>query len=267
MATIFELITEDFVGDLDAIRTLVSTFSDSKQPAKMRIAAANSATLLVAATFEEFIREMAREYARAVVVGAESFEKLPKNLAATAWKRTMDGLGKVKFDTPQKTGSDVFAAAQARFSIIYEFCKGDLSKDIYAELIHNENNMRPGQVNGLFKVSGLSDVCSVCSDKQPLLDVFGETEAGKAHGKLLSGLEDFFERRNDIAHALNPGQSNGPEQITTDINMLESFGKALCETLKSAAPPPFTPPAAPIADAEANAPETVLATAEHPSIN
>ena len=186
MATVFDVVTEDFVVDLDAIRNLVSAFSSSKQDARMRIAAANSATLLVAATFEEFIREIAREYARAVVMGSESFEKLPKNLAATAWKRTMDTLGRVKFDAPLQAGNDVFAAAQARFSIIYEFCKGDLSKDIYSDLIHNENNMKPAQINNLFKLADLRDVCAVCSNKQPLLDAFGESESGKAHGKLLS---------------------------------------------------------------------------------
>ena len=60
------------------------SFSDGKQPPKLRIAAANSATLLVAATFEEFIREMAREYARAVVLGVEKFDKLPSDLVGTA---------------------------------------------------------------------------------------------------------------------------------------------------------------------------------------
>ncbi|GAA4247794.1 hypothetical protein GBZ26_17275 [Azospirillum formosense] len=238
MTTVFELITEDYIGDLNAIRALPSTFSDPKQPAKIRIAAANSATLLVAATFEEFIREMAREYARSVVMGTESFDKLPKNLAVTAWKRTMDGLGRIKFDGSSKSRSDVVSAAQDRFLNIYEFCKGDLSKDIYNELIHNENNMRPGQINSLFKVAGLKDICSLCSDKQPFLDIFGEAEPGKAHGKFLTGMEDFFERRNEIAHALNPGQSNGPEQIAADINMLESFGRALCETLKILSPQP-----------------------------
>jgi hypothetical protein len=64
-----------------------------------------------------------------------------------------------------------------------------------------------------------------------MLDAFGESEAGKAHGKLLSALEDFFERRNVIAHALNPGQSSGPDQIINDINMLSNFGMALCQTL------------------------------------
>jgi hypothetical protein len=240
MATIFEAICDDFVDDLAAIRSLVSTFSDSRQPAKMRIAAANSATLLVAATFEEFIREMAREYARAVVAGAGSVDKLPNKLAITAWKRTMEGLGKIKLNGP-KQGIDVFGAANARFSVVYEFCKGDLSKEIYRDLIHNEMNMRPSQINELFKISGLSDVCNMCSGKLPLLDLFGETEQGKAHGKLLAAMEEFFERRNDIAHSLNPGQSNGPSQISSDIDMLERFGKSLRESLDAVAPPPYAP--------------------------
>lgn len=238
MASVFEVINEEFVDDMEAIRSLVVTFSDPQKSTKARIAAANSATLLVAATFEEFVREMAREYARAVVTGTESFEKLPPKLASTAWKRTMDALGRIRFDEEQaRTGTEnSFAAAQARFSVIHDFCKGDLTQDIYRDLIHNENNMRPTELNGLFKVSGLGDVCKKLSDKQALLEVFGETDVGKAHGKLISSLENFFERRNAIAHALNPGQSSGPDQIVNDINMLECFGKALCETLNKLTP-------------------------------
>ena len=154
----------------------------------------------------------------------------------------MDGLEKLKFHEAGRGVADVFGVANARFTVIYEFCKGDLTKDIFRELIHNEMNMRPSQINQLFNVSGLSDVCGCCSDKQSLLDQFGVADAGKAHGKLVAAIEDFFERRNDIAHALNPGQSNGPEQIAVDIDMLKSFAKALCETLEAAAPPPLSAP-------------------------
>jgi hypothetical protein len=233
LASDFEVITEEFIADMDAIRSLVDTFNDPQKAAKTRIAAANSATLLVAATFEEFVREMARQFARAIVANAPSFDKLPAKLASTAWKRTMDSLSKVRIDNDQDGArtENAFGAAQARFTVIYEFCKGDLTQDIYRDLIHNENNMRPEEVNRLFKVSGLGDVCKKLSDKQPMLDAFGESEAGKAHGKLLSALEDFFERRNVIAHALNPGQSSGPDQIINDINMLSNFGMALCQTL------------------------------------
>ncbi len=200
----------------------------------------------MAATFEEFVREMAREQARAVVASASSFSELPAKLASTAWKRTMDSLSKVKFDGVAGASlENVFATARARFSTTFDFCNGDLSKDIYRDLIHNENNMRPGEINSLFKISGLNDVCAKVSDKTPLLDQFGETDWGKAHGKLLSGLNDFFERRNEIAHALNPGRSGSPDRISKDIDLLENFARALCETLSANAPPPF--PVEPVA--------------------
>lgn len=226
------MIFDEFVDDLNTIRLLVSTFSSPTQSPKLRIAAANAATLLVAATFEEFVREMAREYARLVVARAPSFERLPPKLVSTAWRRTMDGLSKIKMHNPDGSSSaNTIIDALARFTVIHDFCRGDLSKDIYRDLIHNEHNMRPAEINGLFKVSGLSDVCTKSSDKAPILDIFGETDAGRAHSKFVSGLESFFERRNLIAHSLSPTQSNGPDQIAADIDLLLGFGGSLQETL------------------------------------
>jgi hypothetical protein len=230
-ASVFEVIREDFVGELDAIRQLVTTFDGHGKTAKARIAAANSAVLLVAATFEEFVREMGREHARAVVTRTSSFDKLPRRLASTAWRRSMEGLARVRFDVEQSARESLMVDTQARFSVIYEFVKGDLTQDIYRDLIHNENNMRPNELNSIFNISGLSDVCSKVCDKAAMLTFFGETDPGKAHGKLLAALEDFFERRNGIAHALNPGQSSGPEQIMTDVDMLQAFSEAMVQTL------------------------------------
>lgn len=236
MQTAFEIIVEDFIDELTALRTLVTASDVSGTNAKVRVAAANSTTLLLAATFEEFIREMAREYARAIVNNTATFDKLPPKMASTAWKRTMDGLSRIRFDNDQNGQEMVFAAAQSKFSLIHEFCRGDLTKDIYRDLIHNENNMRPTELNGLFKISGLSDVCKKTSNKHTVLEIFGESDSDKAHGKLLSNFEDFFERRNAIAHALNPGQSSGPGQILNDIALLENFSVALLETLIEHAP-------------------------------
>ena len=239
-ASIFALIQEDFVDELDAIRQLVTTFNSQGQRAKARLAAANSATLLVAATFEEFVREMAREHARAVVARTASFEKLPKKLASTAWKRSMESLARVRFDVEQSARESLMVDTQARFLVAYEFVKGDLTQDIYRDLIHNENNMRPNELNSLFNVAGLSDVCTKVCDKPPILAFFGESEAGKAHGKLLAALEEFFERRNSIAHALNAGQSSAPAQIVTDLDMLQAFSEAMLQTLDALLSQPTT---------------------------
>ena len=234
MSTHFSAITEEFDGDLDAIRLLVRVFDDSHKNPKARIAAANSATLLLAATFEEFVREMARAYARAVVNATQSFEDLPIRMVNTAWRRTMETLARSQID--YKKHPNVILESQARFSAAYEFCKGDLTQDIYGDLIHNENNMRVGEINSLFRVSDLRDVCGQIANKKPLLENFDETKVDKTHGRLIESLETFFERRNGIAHSLNSASSSGPDQILKDIDMFDAFGKALCETLEALAP-------------------------------
>ena len=96
--------------------------------------------------------------------------------------------------------------------------------------------MRPKQLNDIFSVCDLSNVCLKFSDKQPLLDFFDETETGKVHGQFLIRLNDFMERRNSIAHSLNPRSSSGPEQLRKDIAFLEAAALSLSETLSASLP-------------------------------
>jgi hypothetical protein len=230
VSSVFELITEEFINDLDAIRQWITILSAIGYPAKLRIASSNAATLLVAATFEEYIREMAREYARAVVASSKSIDQLPAKLAATAWRRTLEKLARMKLeDGLGREG--MFGTAQTRFSLIYEFCNGDLSKDIYRDLIHNENNMRHEEINSMFKLSGLSNVCGKTSDSKVLKDYFGESEAGRTYGKLRGAIDEFIDRRNQTAHELRRGHSGSSDQILRDIDLLEKFSFALNEIM------------------------------------
>jgi hypothetical protein len=67
---------------------------------------------------------MAREYARAVVTSTPSFDRLPRRLVSTAWKRSMENLARVRFDVEQSARESLMVDTQARFSVIYEFVKG-----------------------------------------------------------------------------------------------------------------------------------------------
>lgn len=234
MATHFTVILDDFEEELEAIKILVQASADPRlgKP-RTRVAGANAAVLLLAATFEEFVRQMARAFARAVVEACEAYDQLPPRLAAVAWKRTLEGLARMQLVPQTKTFSreGVFADALTRFTVIYEFCKGDLTQDVYGDLIHNENNMRPQEINSLFKLSGLNNVCQLTSTFPALMDFVSETEPGKANGRLVERLEDFFERRNQVAHSINAMRSSGPEQINGDIELLTTFGRALAATL------------------------------------
>ena len=211
MATAYSAITDDFEQELDSIRSLVDAFDDpTKGTPGVRIYAANAPTLLLAATFEEYVRAMAKTFAREVVQATERFSELPGRLATRAWRRTMDTLARLRVDSTQGflSTDGVRLDPQSRFEGIWAFCTGDLSKDIYDDLIFNENNMRVGEINSVFSVSGLSDVCRKACEMTPLIVYFGEDDGGKLHGFLTARIEGFFIRRNRNAHALNPGQSS-----------------------------------------------------------
>lgn len=241
MASIFEVILEEFEQELDDIRVLVEPATGAKPSARARVAGANAAVLLLAATFEEFIRSSAREYARAIVAATSSYDKLPPKIAAVAWKRTMEGLARIHLNPKTEVFSreSIFADAQTRFSIAYQFCRGDLTQDIYQDLIHNENNMRPQEMNSLFKVSNLTNVCFLIASSEGLKEFFGNDDQGIVHGKLLNVLEEFFDRRNQTAHSVRAMSSVSPDTIRTDIDFLSTLAKALTGTLSGKAPSPI----------------------------
>ena len=240
MTTVFAAIFEEFEQELDAIRLLIIPNDGGTISSKARVAGANAAVLLVAATFEEYIRELAREYAKAVVAGTASYDKLPSKLAATAWKRTIERLARMQFN-PKKEGSlkeTNFLDTQTKFLITFDFCRGDLKQDIYQDLIHNENNMRPQELNSMFKISGLGNICFLACEAEEIKAFFGVNETEFTHGKLLEALEEFFSRRNQTAHSIRAMQSASPDSITKDIDLLQLFGKSLVGVLESNAPNP-----------------------------
>lgn len=239
MSSQFSVIFEEFSEELEAIQVLVSASGDPKlgRP-RARIAGANASILLLAATFEEFVREMARAYARSVIAAATSYEKIPSKLANVAWRRTMENLARIAINPNEDAAvrESAFSEAHTKFSVVYQFCRGDITQDIYQDLIHNENNMRPGEINSLFKISNLNNVCLLVSDNDPLKELFDEKEAGKVHGLLLKSLETFFERRNQVAHSISAMRSASPNLINGDIELLSCFGAALAATLEAHVP-------------------------------
>lgn len=232
MNTDFSAIVYEFEKDLDNIGSIVSAFdAPKKSNPRIRVAAANSATLLLAATFEEFVREMARSYAELIVNKTDKIERLPQQFRKTVWRRTMASLGQLRFGG--QSTARLILQAKAKFDAVFEFCRGDLSQDIYEVLIHNENNMRASQINALFKISGLKDVCSLLAQREAIADELSLEESGEIHGAVLRRLDDFFNRRNDIAHSLNRRSSSGSVQINQDIELFRAIGKSLCETLEA----------------------------------
>ena len=237
MATEFALISEDFDEELRVIQDLSdgALLGQTRAAPRARVALANSATLLLAATFEEFVRQMAVACARIRVAKAKSVLHLPDRLVDTAWRTTMKKLGEIRLrvNTGQAAINTSLADARREFDTVYAFCTGDLDQDIFGQVVQNENNMRPDEINRIFRRCGLKDIVRQIASDEKFLAFLSEDEPDRACQKLRAVLEDFFERRNRIAHSLNPQFSSSPGQIRRDVEVFSSVGKALCQALEA----------------------------------
>jgi hypothetical protein len=135
----YSVIADDFVADLAVLSDLISYSHRGEASARARVASINSATLLLGATFEEFVRQLGRQFARDTVSRTESLRHLPQKFTATAWKRVLEHLTRVKFDTGGRPLSldHISKDSRAKFDAVLAFLEGDLTQDIYSTFIHS----------------------------------------------------------------------------------------------------------------------------------
>ncbi len=121
MATEFELILEDFEAELVAIEGMINSLSatGSVSPARARIAGANAATLLLAATFEEFVRQEVKAAFVARAATASGMKDFPPKIAGVVWRRSLErlsreSLGSGLIDHSQKMTAAAMAIADMK---------------------------------------------------------------------------------------------------------------------------------------------------------
>jgi hypothetical protein len=226
MATEFELILEDFEAELVAIEGMIASLSavGSKSPARARIAGANAATLLLAATFEEFVRQEVRATFVARAATASSIEDFSPKIAGVVWRRSLERLSKEPLEDLARDPSGL----DDRLRATVGFCiQKNLKSDVSDAVAYNDNNMGPGELNRLYKQLGLKDACGKVADCPPLIKFLGCDTPGKADALLRARLEDFFVRRNTIAHAIQLNSSSGAPALTSDIEFFRELARAL----------------------------------------
>ena len=233
LAGLYAVIVEDFDEELTSLKDLVQIATTASP--RTRVAAIHATTLILAAAFEEFVRQMAREYAVQVVKKSSNISDVPQTLLVTAWKRTFEELSSSKWSTDDRQGALEVAAKRARVKIdaLCAFMEGDIGQHIFDDLIHNERNMRVDEINRMFRISGLSNVCMQICEQASLKQFFDQDDRNHTHGHLVSAIKSFIDRRNEIAHSLNPSISNAPEEVFRLIEMFRAFAKDLSATLEA----------------------------------
>lgn len=229
MSDIYSAIVEEFKSELSSLRELLSVGQNRALRPSARVASVRASTLLLASTFEEFVREMAREYAAHVVCQATSLDDIPDKLVEAAWHQTLDHIVHIRIRGESKKSSLALAAKECRpkFDAACSFVEGDISQNVFEHLTRNKNNMRPDEINKLFRIGGISNVCmEVCKGKE-LQRFFGQRGPTGTHAALHTKLNGFIDKRNSIAHTPNLMSSESPDEALKDMHMLSSFSSDL----------------------------------------
>lgn len=229
----FTVIFEEFASDLNALNEILPISEEGNhhpQSAKARIAAGNAATLLLAALFEEYIRQMVKASFREKSKVANGIKDFPQNIAANVWRQALERLARVsREDLEANTIS-----YQAHLDAVVAFSlKKDITSDVGDVLAHNKNNMWPAQLSELFNRIGITNILQKSCKDQELQNYLGFPEdVNKVCDSLTAALNDFFKRRNSIAHAIGLNNSSGPVQLDQDIKLFLTFGRSLLQALE-----------------------------------
>ena len=235
MSALYTAITDEFKDQLASLAELVSASQEKSLMPRTRVASIRASTLLLAATFEEFIREMALERAHRVVERATTIVDIPDKLLEAAWDKTLEEIQATKIvgDSKQASLALKAKASRPRFDAVCLFVEGDISQDIYSNLTKNKNNMRPDEINRLFRIGGVQNICQEICRKRALQRFFGAGGQVKTYEYLRRSLNNFIDKRNSVAHSPNMMSSDAPEAVLRDIRMLRAVATNMEVTLNS----------------------------------
>jgi RiboL-PSP-HEPN len=233
MSSEVEAIAEEFRREIDAVRRLLiraETAEDGAPiDATLRIAASNASLLLLAASFEEFIRELVMEFCSSLFRTATRFTDIPGSVAATVWDRSLYllrglGYGKPDFDR---------SAAALSIQILDEFCLNQgLTVDVTSLVGYNQNNMRAKEINDIFRRVGIKDICGLVGRRTSIINFFGAASPDISHARFVSHLDEFYENRNEVAHSIGSIRGTGAVQVSRHLEFFECTSSAFAAVIK-----------------------------------
>ena len=230
MASEFELTREEFVTELVALKELTSADESAGLSPRARIAAGNGAVLLLAALFEEYIRQQVRTAFAAKIASLQPGESLPDKTLGSVWKRSLEILARKPFD---ELKGDVRATDNVLKDTLGFCLREDWSIDVSRHVSHNENNMKATEINRLFNQVGIKGSLGESCQFGSIVSFLGCQSSGQATAIIEVRIDDFFRRRNDVAHSIQIGASSGPSELNLDIEMFEVIAVAFQEMLDS----------------------------------
>lgn len=224
----FDSITRDFRDDLDSIRVMVSNLNLPSTQPRVRIKSTQSAILLIAADYEEYVRQMAHAHARTVAASASATKRLKEE----AWRSTFRKLSQTRiFNGGNEFRAQAKIDSEATIKSLFSFMTGEFDTDILHLAIRNQQNMKPSELNAMFKLSGVDNIANKICELDCLIQYFNADDSRMAHSLFVNRQNEFFLQRNNIAHSRAAVSSVSAEAVESHIELFDATAQAMTEYL------------------------------------
>lgn len=228
MSTAIEDVHADVRRELRTIRELINATEQVAPGAPgrvgVRLASSNASMLLLAASFEEFVREVARELAGYILNQPQEERQVPADMSAAVWQRAIYLL------KGQKFGKQAFQRADAELQLdaLRKFClSGEVIPGLAELVTYNQNNLTALEFNEMFRRLGISNYVEELTQQAPFLEFFGVDEAQEAYDRLISRWASFYEERNSIAHSIGSYNTTGAGDVLMYVGLFEAVSDAV----------------------------------------
>lgn len=245
----FELAASEFVRQADILEALVQTVDvsagqDGVQPIMVGEVAlpaipaggqntmAAAGIVLLAAHFEEFVRQQIEEYARAVLGDFDYLKpEFIEKVADQYWKAGTSKLGRIR---PKGSLGWAGRAEPILRGLIDYPVSGTITAFQPNMLSEHDNNMRWDTVCELTGRVGVKKLESLIFKNSPFKILLGSPKADSRTLQIRTKLNDFYELRNGIIHSISQNSGIGAATFSQWVHFFKIFAPAFVDALNEA---------------------------------
>jgi hypothetical protein len=200
-------------------------------PATGQTTMAAAAIVLLAAHFEEYVRQQVEEYAKSVINQYPNLEPdFKERIADAYWRASSQKLYRIR----PKGNPDWAASARSVLSGLLAYpVDEDLDSFVANTLCEHENNMRWDTIKEVTGRVAIKDLSGLLRKSKELADLVGSPVKEEFPRMLQLRLNEFYELRNGIVHSIAQNSGIGASVFQQWTELLRAFVIAMADAMEA----------------------------------
>lgn len=245
MASDLDLIVEDLSAKFSNIRELSRSIENSthitvaigdgetetKEIRPLQRAGSGLGSyLLIYFAFEDCIRQMSSAYCRYFIERHILVNRYPYTMAASYWKKSVSLLSEFNEIKSRTKSLQTKIIMDDLSAFIFD---QDLTKADNDRLTYHERNLRPSEINSIFKRYGIENIIRECCSNITIQNYAAETDEDRTYQSICSELNEIVERRNEIVHRIDFSRFPASGEVSAASGFLHLLAQVMAEKLSN----------------------------------